>query len=265
MKWLIICGVLLSVHASLYAQKVVSRSELDSVITPKLYPQGDDILQFTSKEIDVGILSEDEPAKEYTFICKNISDKVVTLTKIRTSCGCTEAVAQKEVLLPDETTGIKVVYNPLGHPKYLYSRVFVYTDISGNSPLAVLALVGKVTPSAVLWKDYRYAMGSFYLRRKTVKFGKVFPTAKRVERISCINGGTEPVKVTAAKETLPPYMTVYTRPEILEASETGELLISVDGSKLPATGDKSIQVTVLLEGISVSPSERMLKISLELE
>lgn len=265
MKWFIIYGVLLFAHVSLCAQKVISRSELDSITAPKLYPQGDDILQFTCKEINVGILSEDEPAKEYTFVCKNISNKAVTLTEIRTSCGCTKAMTQKKILHPDEMTEIKIVYNPLGHPGKLYSRIFVYTDVSGSSPLAILTLVGKVTPSTVLWKDYRYAMGSLYLRRKTVEFGKVLPNAKRVERISCINGGTKPIKVTVAKGTLPPYMTVYTKPEILEISEIGELLIFIDGNKVPVVGNKNIQVTVLLEGISAPPLERILTINFELE
>jgi hypothetical protein len=247
----------------LQAQKIWSDEELEKLTSPDLLAGADTLLTFDKKEIEVGTISEDDKPSVYVFSCKNAGNTRVVVTRMTTSCGCTQAEIDRPVLLPGEQAQIRLTYNPFGRPGKLFAQVLVYTDRSDKYPVASLALTGKVTPSAALWKNYRYAMGHLKLRRKQVNFGVVRKGQKRVERIACVNAGDQPLQVSAAKVILPEYLSVYTLPAVLQPSEEGQLVVAIDGTKLPPGKDVKKSLKVLLEGLSVSPTERMLEVSLQ--
>ena len=141
-------------------------------------------------------------------------------------------------------------------------RAFVYSDLSEKTPVAVLTVNGEVTPSVKLWKDYRVTMGELKLRSKTFNFGRVRNGSRRLEKIACANSGSKPLKVTAMKGFLPDFMSLRTEPQVLEPSEEGYLVIELTGNTPDKTiGNKTYKV--LLDGLHVRPSERMIDVKLE--
>ena len=87
---------------------------------------------------------------------------------------------------------------------------------------------------------------------------------RRVERIACANAGNEPLKVSAVKGFLPEFLKLRTEPEVLEPGQEGLLMVELDGRKLSGQkGKKSF--SVLLEGVSGRPSDRTIKINMDIK
>lgn len=256
-------SVWLLAHA-LCAQKFFTREQLESVLNPPLLENAESILCFDSLSVHAGTLSEDDSPVTYVFPCRNVSGKQVEVIRVRTTCGCTDAVVGKTVLEPGEGTDIRVTFNPFGHPGKLFTRTFVYVSLSDEKPAASLSIVGEVLPSSALWKNYRYSMGNLRTVRRNVDFGLVKRGTKRSEKIACANSGSRPLTVKATDGFLPAYLSVRTEPETLEASEEGFIVVEVDGEKFPERKDGKVSLNILLDGISAPPSDRMLRISLEM-
>lgn len=259
--FIFILSFILSVEF-VFPQKVYTKDELDSVMNPRLLVGNKDLLRFAAVEINAGIMSEDDKPLSFSFKCRNVSNRLITITKISTTCGCTDAKISNSVIKAGEETEVLLVFNPFGHPGKAFLRAFVYSDLSEKMPIAVLTINGEVTPSVKLWKDYRFTMGELKLRNKTFNMGKVRIGTKRTERIACANSSSKPLKVTAMKGFLPDFMSIRTEPEVLEPSEEGYIILELKENVLDGIiGKKTYKV--LLDGIHVRPSERMIGVNIE--
>lgn len=248
----------------LQAQKVFTQEELDAVLHPALIEGAEKLLHFERVEINAGVLSEDDKPQVFTFACTNIGRHKLLVTRIKTTCGCTGASIDHPVIVPGEKAVVRMAYNPFGQPGKIYTKAFIYTNLSDDKPVAALTLLGRVTPSSALWKDYKYAMGSLRIRTKVINLGVVHPSMHRLEKIACANAGSKKLKVSAVKGFLPDFVKLRTEPEVLEAGEEGFLVVELDGKKLPEEKGKK-QLNVLLEGLSIRPSERTIRIRLEIK
>jgi len=71
-----------------------SRPQIE--ITPKVFDFG---------EIEYGKIAE------HTFKIKNLGGEVLEIKRVATSCACTSAEIEKEILKPNEQVNLKVIYN----------------------------------------------------------------------------------------------------------------------------------------------------------
>lgn len=107
-------------------------------------------------------------------------------------------------------------------------------------------------------------MGHLKIRAKTLNMGTVTSTMRKVERIACANAGSAPLKIGAVKGFLPEFLSLRTEPEVLEPAQEGFLIVELDGEKLSEQkGQKSF--SILLDGISGRPSDRTIKISMDIK
>lgn len=253
-------GVLLSALPA-SAQVIPDSAALASVMHPRMADEATGRFEVEPAERSVGILSEDSAAVTYTFLCRNKGTQPLTVQKLVTSCGCTQARISRQTLSAGDTATISVRYNPYAQAGRVFTRVFIYTSLSAGSPSAALTLTGEVTPSSDAWKDYRYAMGALRVRRKTVSFGKVTSASRLTETIPCVNSGSRTLKVSAASGFLPGYLTLRCEPAELEPGQSGELVLELDGRLLPR-GDGTYRSVsrILLDGLSAPPSSRTLTV-----
>lgn len=61
---------------------------------------GEQVLQFECTAINIGTLSEDDAPVTYHFKYCNVSKKTVRISKLTTSCGCTVAKCNKDLVQP---------------------------------------------------------------------------------------------------------------------------------------------------------------------
>lgn len=117
---------------------------------------GDDLVP-DSKQI---LIEGDDlkPQISGTVGIKNVSAKAIDIKKIKTSCGCTAATAQKSTLSPGESTDIQINVDTakVRGTKELF--VIVSTDSTETPllPIAVIATIHnkiEITPPNFTWKQ----------------------------------------------------------------------------------------------------------------
>jgi hypothetical protein len=94
-------------------------------------------------------------ATKYHFT--NYGTEPVTITDIRTSCGCTTAALEKRKYAPGESGAIEAKFNFAGHTGHQEKWIFVSTDLSVSDPTLLSLAVDippdlAIQPSFVMWR-----------------------------------------------------------------------------------------------------------------
>lgn len=84
-------------------------------------------LAFDSLSVDFGTAEEGKMV-EMEFPFKNTSDKTITVTSVKASCGCTAPELQKKVFAPGEGDVIRATFNSKGRTGSQTKTVTVTTD-----------------------------------------------------------------------------------------------------------------------------------------
>lgn len=67
-------------------------------------------LQFESELIDYGDIQQNADGLRY-FVFKNVGKKPVSISKVKTSCGCTLATKPNKPIMPGENAKIGITYD----------------------------------------------------------------------------------------------------------------------------------------------------------
>ncbi len=67
-------------------------------------------ISVSPKSWDFGTIPQEKAAK--TFTLQNAGDAVLEIKRVSTSCGCTTASVEKDELMPGESTGLVVQFDP---------------------------------------------------------------------------------------------------------------------------------------------------------
>jgi hypothetical protein len=65
---------------------------------------------------------------KHVFVLKNISESIINIDAVTTSCGCTTSKLEKSVLKPDEATTIELEFNSKGFAGQVHKYVYVKTS-----------------------------------------------------------------------------------------------------------------------------------------
>lgn len=246
------------VHLVAQEKRGDSATALDSLVNPPLLKGSERILSFDSCRKQIGTLSEDDSPRTIKFRFRNVSGSQIGITRVNTSCGCTVAAFEKNLIAPGAESTIALTYHPKNHPGTVDTQAFVYTTASDKQPVARLSLSGNVT-SSDLWRHLPYSAGALKMKRKQVVFSEIKSTMKPSERILCGNSGSTPLKLSALM--LPSYASFRTEPSVLAPGEEGDLVITIDGSKIPQDREKTdLRFSFLIEGVNVRPSVRTVEV-----
>ena len=103
-------------------------------------------------------------------------------------------------------------------------------------------------------------MGSLYLRRTELE---IDGSRKAVERILCMNAGSEPLRIGVESTLLPPYLSFRCEPETIPPGGEADLVISYDPDAVPM---KMLNVVpVILTGLDLPPSQRTIMVKFKVE
>jgi len=254
--------MLVSLHTgaqSIHPQQHV----LDSIANPPLDKNA--AMMFEQDEIRDILLSEDDAPKAYTFSFRNTGKKPLVITQVNTSCGCAVADYDRAAVPPGKDGKITITYNPKDHPGKFNRRIYVYTDHSDKRPSARLTIAGEVTPTADQWRDYPVTMGSLRVKRDFMFFRGITPETKQTERLECANSGNSPLRLSAMAGMKPVWLSFRTEPEVIQPGEIADLVVEIDGKLLPPGLTEKTEYSLLLDGINIRPSQRSLRIIIEVK
>ena len=244
--------------SSAQEKRLVSREALDSLMSPRLMPEGDRVLRFEAVMQDFGVIYEDSSPLRVEYVFVNTSSKPVYITRITTNCGCTVAEIGDSLISPGEKGVISILFNPHRRSGTVDTNSFIYTSLSEKEPVAKLTLLGNVIDNDE-WNHLPYRVGALKLKRKEVEFEPVKGGTMPQQRIPCANVGTRPLRLSS--ELLPAFASFTTEPEEIAPGEEGDIVITINGDMLPQKAPSSFNLVV--EGVEGRISDRTLKVKLE--
>lgn len=239
--------------------KRLSREAIDSIRNSRQVVGNDSLLSFGIKTLDFGTMYETDSARIFSFPFKNVSKKGVVIKNISTNCGCIHTFCEKYEYEPGEEGTVYVKFNPKGRSGTVDNTILVYTDDSRdavNVPVARLALLGNVVDLDE-WRHLPLSMGgSLRLKHRKVVFEPVKPGTSPQMRIPCANVGTAELRLYSRLK--PDFVEFVTEPADMAPGEEGDMVIIVNGDKLPETLNGSYGV--LIEGVDGRVSDRTVEI-----
>jgi hypothetical protein len=195
-----------------------------SSISPLVYSQLADPLQFQNKIHDFGEVPEQNGPVLHEFIFINKATRPVSILAVQPSCGCTTPGWTKEPILTGKTGSIKASFDPKGRPGYFNKSLTVSTDFDGN-PI-VLQIKGTVVEKnqGSVPSDLVAENGSLRFRSGSFNLGKVFINREPASvEFSVFNHGKDSVRFLGA--TSPPHIKLLF-PDFLPPQSSGKLKIT---------------------------------------
>ena len=235
-------------------RRSLTRAQIDSILHPKLMAGAEKVIRFSRPVVSIGKLTEDHQPVDVVFPFQNIGNKVLSLPRITTDCGCTVAKADKESYAAGEKGKVIVRYTPKNHVGTIDASTWVFSSLSASHPVARLMIRGEVLPGEDYWKGYRYVMGTLRLKQNQLQFS-LGASGMQTERILCANAGQTDLKLSV--KDLPPFIQFRTEPLVIAPGDEADLVIRVDASKYTGN-DEDKTIPLVIDGLSVPLKERTL-------
>ena len=229
-------------------------------------------LAFDTTELSLTSLSEDSEPVTVVFPVKNVSSRTLYLTRVSSSCSCLQPEPFDGFLKlsPGESSEIRAVYNPEGHPGKFSRKLFVYTAASEDTPAAVLTVNADVAWSSNPQTEFPVRCGNLLLARAevTLSGGKVmlsggekWPAGKKeIVSIRCYNASSKAMRLSAQTDFVPFPVVMHCEPQVLRSGERGRIVLEIGGADC-VVGDgvagevASGEYPIFLKGCGARPSE----------
>ena len=210
-------------------------------------------LAFDTTELSLTSLSEDSEPVTVVFPVKNVSSRTIYLTRVSSSCSCLQPEPFDGFLKlsPGESSEIRAVYNPEGHPGKFSRKLFVYTAASEDTPAAVLTVNADVAWSSNPQTEFPVRCGNLLLARAevTLSGGEKWPAGKKeIVSIRCYNASSKAMRLSAQTDFVPFPVVMHCEPQVLRSGERGRIVLEIGGT---ASGEYPI----FLKGCGARPSE----------
>ena len=213
-------------------------------------------LQFATEEANFGTIDEMSGVWQGSAVATNIGTEPISITQIKSTCGCLKAEIPKRVLAPKESVKVALKYYPRGHAGRVLQRVLLYANGVTEQPSAILRLRGVVTASADRSDDYPYSRGVLRLRQDTVRLSG----EREVLRLAFMNGGSTELKLAVNANLLPKGMKVRFEPSKVAPKGEGEMVVEYvpTTEKSPAVFGK-----IYIEGLNLPPRQSVIDVILK--
>ena len=198
--------------------------------TSFLSPAGAQKLSIQKTTVDVGKTGFETPVTA-TFELRNKGSKVLTISQLKTDCGCTTVDGPTTVAPGDHFT-ISLTYDArlLGH---FVKQVAVYSDAT-KAPV-YLKMKGVVVEDLVDYSNrYPYDMNGLLASVNNVEFDDVLKGEAPEFEIHLFNN-TEEV-MTPNILHLPSYLSALATPETLEPSRSGKITLILNSEEVNKYG-----------------------------
>ena len=166
------------------------------------------------------------------FVMKNKSLRHVTISDVRTDCGCTKVQLPKKSLAPGEKYVLRLTYDArqLGH---FQKQAAVY--IGGNKKPIYVMMKGVVVAE---WEDYSAnypcTVGELMTDIDHVEFDNVNKGDMPEVVINVFNNSSERMQPNVMH--LPSWLTAVATPETLEPGRKGRITLTLNSDTIHAMG-----------------------------
>ena len=213
-------------------------------------------LRFATDEINFGTIDEMSGVWQGSAVLTNGGEEPISITQIKSTCGCFKAEMPKRLLAPRESINVLLKYYPRGHAGRVFQRVMLYANGSNDYPSAILKLRGVVTASADRGDDYPYTRGVLRLRQDTVRLSG----GQEVQRIAIMNGGSTELMLEVDANLLPKGLKVQFEPSRVAPKGQGYMVVEYTPTTeiMPANLGK-----IYIKGLNLPPRQSAIEVILK--
>lgn len=188
-------------------------------------------IKFEETTHQFGKIKKNGPA-EHTFTFTNISNKPVTLTQVKASCGCTTPSWTKNEVAPGETGEIAVKYNSARVGPFTKTVTVRYGD--GAKPI-LLYIKGNVENDVQGQDMYSYRVGGLGFNKLAENIGTLDSDKKHTLLFEAKNLSAQPIRF---KEKIDQEMMIKTSisQNVLNPGQSAAISVVIDGGKFITYG-----------------------------
>lgn len=256
MRRIAILVALMSLTTALSAQRFISRSALDSLVSPALSVTAQGALSVNERVRDIGAVENSSPIR-VNFTLQNDHGEAVTITAIKPSCSCIRITSSRATLEPKESYRLTAEFNPAGRSGAFNYDILIYTTLDEARPTERLTLKGEITATDAL-SHLPEQMGVLRLSRRSVTIEGIREGATRREHIAVANAGNKSLHIEAT--TTVEGLSLRCEPAVLESGSEGEIIVEYQATTM-TTSD--IATIAIIEGVDAPATERMIKITIK--
>ena len=235
--------------------RIIPGEKVAAVSEPRLSADSA-ALAFESTHIVAKPMNEDDQPATFVFRVTNVSERVIDITRLVSTCSCASATASRMKVASGDSAEIIVRYDPKGHPGKFQRKVFVYTG--EKEPSAVLRLTVDVRNGADISNDWPVQMGCIRLRRAEVSFDA---DERAVGKLRFINLDDRSISLECDRFFLPECLSFRTEPETVGPGMEGEIVLSYD----PSGKGARETMKVIINGLGVPPGKSSITVKLKSE
>ena len=181
-------------------------------------------LIFQSLSYDFGHIKEEGGKQQCTFTAINEGDTTITVTDIKTSCGCTSALYTKREIAPSEKFEVSVRFDPFNRPGRIDKHIFV-TVSDCERPIRLLLEGFVLERERTIDELYPFDLGGGLRLRSTFHaFGYAEHGTSIEERIGYVNTSIEPLIVDIEHTEVSGLLSID-HPTTIPAGATGDITL----------------------------------------
>jgi len=158
-------------------------------------------IQFKETSHDFGQIIQGQKA-ETEFEFTNTGDAELIITKVRSTCGCTAALASADKILPGEKGSIKVSFNSAGRRGKNTKGIKVQTNVPGNETVEL-----EIKTDILVELDFnppRAYMGEFEFGKELTKEVELTNYTDQTINILEVSNSRDEIKAELEKKDIPP-------------------------------------------------------------
>jgi len=223
-------------------------------------------IRFEEEVHDFGIININAGYVFHEFAFVNIGNNPFIINDVISSCGCTTPEWTKEPVIPGQSGSVIVRFNPKGRPGP-FSKSITINSNAERQPI-VLKIKGTVKTDegeitteqkiARITREYKYEMGDLRLKNTHVAFNEVVKGKTKSKTVKIANSSAEN-SVKPALKSIPEFLTIVFKPEILEPAEEGVIEITYN-SAFKNEWDRAIDRLYLIVNEEI-PKNNMLTVT----
>lgn len=211
-------------------------------------------------KIDYGTINEEDGEQTATVYLVNTGSSPDMITRVRTTCGCTVAAYDEQVIQPGDTTWVEVTYNPDGRIGKFEKAVRI-TDSFKNT--TTVAVSGFVKPSEKSVREmFPVEAGPLALSTDKIMMGDLLMDTSKHAFLEIYNNSdhpvtplfvsdTEAVEVISDKKSLEPsdFETYgfYVRTKYADASGLNKFMLKLYPNGDPKEEPYPVEISVNIE------------------
>lgn len=195
-------------------------------------------IRWLTQKVDLGRIEEKDGTVEGEFRFINNGDSSLFISRVKSTCGCTEIDYTKDLIHPGDTAKIHFRFDPTGRPGKINKSISVY--ISGHH-LEKLDFTGLVLPTEeTLKKRYPINKGRVRLETDSLKLSVIKKGERKYAVFGIYNSSDEVLKPEF--KSIEKGLDVSIMPLIIPPHESATVSIYIDTTKIYGEGLKESKI-----------------------